>query len=260
MLDPTNNTVSGFATGINQPVDLKVAVDGSLYYLSIGSGAVFKVQFNGGAPPTITTHPANQSVMVGQSATFTVVATGTGTLSYQWQRNMVNIGTANSPTFNLPAAALTDSGAKFRCLVTNSFGTTTSNEATLTVSSPPPVVITEQNTDAAIGLDSVLMLRDPFLFTNTLNFSNDQRTRLMFFVRNVELLPNENMSSITVCAEDAQQNLFPMTVEFVGTVAGFDFTQLVVRVPDTLPTGQTFFVSVTLRGQTSNKARFTMRP
>ena len=82
----------------------------------------------------------------------------------------------------------------------------------------------------------------------------------MFFVRNVDLLPNENMSSITVRAEDAQLNQFPMTVEFVGKVAGFDFTQLVVRLPDNLPTGQTLFVSVTLRGQTSNKARFTMRP
>ena len=258
-LDPANNTVSGFATGINQPVDLKVAADGSLYYLSIGSGSVFKVQFSGGAPPTITTHPANQSVLVGQSATFTVVASGTGTLSYQWQRNMVNIGAATSPTFNLPAAALSDNGAKFRCLVTNSFGTTTSNEATLTVSSPPPIVITEENTDVAIALDSVLMLRDPFLFTNPLNFSSDQRTRFMFFVRNLDLLPNENSSSITIRAEDAQLNQFPLSLEFFGIVAGFDFTQLVVRLPDNLPTGQTLFVSVTLRGQTSNKARITMK-
>jgi hypothetical protein len=172
---------------------------------------------------------------------------------------MVNIGGATALTFNLQAAALADNGSKFRCLVTNSFGTTPSNEATLTVSSPPPVIITEQNTDIAIALDSVIWIRDPFLFTNTLNFSSDQRTRLMFFVRNVDLLPNENMSSITVRAEDAQLNQFPMTVEFVGKVAGFDFTQLVVRLPDNLPTGQTLFVSVTLRGQTSNKGRIRMR-
>ena len=45
VLDPANNTATGFATGINQPVDLKVGSDGSLYYLSIGAGAVFRVQF-----------------------------------------------------------------------------------------------------------------------------------------------------------------------------------------------------------------------
>jgi len=78
-------------------------------------------------------------------------------------------------------------------------------------------------------------------------------------VRNVDLQPNENISSITVWAEDAQLNQFPMTVEFVGTVAGFDFTQLIVRLPDNLPTGQTLFVSVIVRGQTSNKGRIRMR-
>src|SRR6266850_1586813 len=47
LLDPANNTATGFASGINQPVDLKVASDRSLYYLSIGAGAVFRVQFPG---------------------------------------------------------------------------------------------------------------------------------------------------------------------------------------------------------------------
>ena len=259
VLDPSNNTAAGFATGIGHPVDLKVGADGSLYYLSIDASSLFKIQFNAGAPPTITTHPSNQSVLVGEPASFTVGASGGGTLTYQWQKNMVNIGGATAATFNLPAAALADNGSKFRCLVTNSFGTTPSNEATLTVSSPPPVIITEANTDIAIALDSVIWIRDPFLFTNTLNLSSDQRTRLMFFVRNLDLQPNENLSSITVRAEDAQLNQFPMTVEFVGMVAGFDFTQLVVRLPDNLPTGQTLFVSVTLRGQTSNKGRIRMR-
>jgi glucose/arabinose dehydrogenase len=259
VFDPSNNTAAGFATGAGEPVDLKIATDGSLYYLSRTNKSLFKVQFNAGSPPTITGHPSNQSVLVGEAASFSVVATGTGTLTYQWQRNATNIGGATSPTFTLTAAALSDNGAKFRCLVTNSFGTATSNEATLTVSSPPPVIITEENTDIAVALDSVIWIRDPFLFTNTLNFSSDQRTRLMFFVRNVDLLPQENMSSITVRAEDAQLNQFLMTVEFVGKVAGFDFTQLVVRLPDNLPTGQTLFVSVTLRNQTSNKARIRMR-
>lgn len=259
VLDPSNNTASDFATGIAQPVDLKVAADGSLYYLSIGSGSLFTVRFNPGTAPAITTQPANQSVLVGKSASFTVGASGTPTLGFQWQRNMVNIGGANSATFTLPATALTDDGAKFRCVVTNSFGTATSNEATLTVTSLPPVIHTEQGTDIAIALDSVWMLRDPFFFTTTLNFSLDERTRLAFFVQNLELTPSENASAVTVRAEDAQMNIFSMTVEHVSTVAGFPFSQVVVRFPDNLPTGQSLFISVTLRGQTSNRARIRMR-
>ena len=44
LFDPAHNTASDFASGISAPVDLKVAADGTLYYLSIGSGAVFRIQ------------------------------------------------------------------------------------------------------------------------------------------------------------------------------------------------------------------------
>lgn len=258
VLDPANNTASGFASGITQPVDLKVAADGSLYYLAIGSSSLFRVQFSGSAP-AITTHPANQSVLIGESASFTVAVSGNPAPAFQWQRNMVNIGGANSATFTLNAAGLTDSGAKFRCVVTNAFGMATSNEATLTVTAPPPVIFTEQNTDIAIALDSVLMVRDPFPLTNMYNFSSDQRTRLMLFVLNLDLLPGENISAVTVRAEDAQLNIFPLTVEHVNKLVGFDFSQVVVRLPDNFPANQSLLVSVTFRGQTSNKARITMR-
>jgi glucose/arabinose dehydrogenase len=53
VLDPSDNTATLFATGINQPVDLKVADDGTLYYLSRGSSAVFRVQFP--SPPVLVT-------------------------------------------------------------------------------------------------------------------------------------------------------------------------------------------------------------
>lgn len=54
VLDPADNTVAGFATGIANPVDLKVSADGSLYYLARGAGAVFKVESNATSPdPTI---------------------------------------------------------------------------------------------------------------------------------------------------------------------------------------------------------------
>jgi hypothetical protein len=84
--------------------------------------------------PTITTQPASQTVTAGQTATFTVVASGTATMTYQWQKNSANISGATSASYTTPATATTDSGATFRVVVTNSVGSATSSSATLTVS------------------------------------------------------------------------------------------------------------------------------
>jgi hypothetical protein len=84
--------------------------------------------------PTITTQPANQTVTVGQAATFAVAAGGTAPLSYQWQKNGVNIGGATSAGYTTPATITADSGSTFAVVVTNTAGTVTSSAATLTVS------------------------------------------------------------------------------------------------------------------------------
>jgi hypothetical protein len=83
--------------------------------------------------PSITSQPANQTVTVGLTATFSVLAAGTAPLAYQWQKNSVNISGAMSSSYTTPATVLGDSGAKFRVIVTNSVTSATSNPATLTV-------------------------------------------------------------------------------------------------------------------------------
>jgi Immunoglobulin I-set domain len=83
--------------------------------------------------PSITTQPVNQTVSVGQSATFSVMATGTAPLSYQWQKNSANISGATAASYTTPATVSGDSGATFRVIVTNPVTSTTSNSATLTV-------------------------------------------------------------------------------------------------------------------------------
>ncbi|HEX8921987.1 MAG TPA: PQQ-dependent sugar dehydrogenase, partial [Pyrinomonadaceae bacterium] len=70
LLDPANNTASDFASGIASPVDLQIGTDGLLYYLARGSGAVFRINFPANQPPSISSHPASQSVTEGQSVTF----------------------------------------------------------------------------------------------------------------------------------------------------------------------------------------------
>ena len=173
LLDPATGTASNFASGIPQPVDLKVGADGSLYYLMRGSQSV-------------------------------------------------------------PASL-------FRVQVAQ------------------PVLLTEEGSDSAIALDSVSMVRDPFSLTSPF-FISTHRTRLMLFGVNLELLAGENASAVTARAEDGFQNIFPLTVEFVGQVPGFDWlTEVVVMLPDNTPSGQTIFVSVTLHGQTSNKVRVRMK-
>jgi len=88
-------------------------------------------------PPTITAEPANQTVNAGQMATFSVTASGTAPLSYQWQKNSVNINGATGSSYTTPAATSGDNGAKFDVVVTNSAGSQTSSMATLTVNAAP---------------------------------------------------------------------------------------------------------------------------
>ena len=175
--DPATGTAAGFATGIVQPVDLKVGTDGSLYYLAINgsNGFVSRVRFN-------------------------------------------------NPT------------------------------------TPAPQIVTEANTDSAVALDSVWLVRDPFTLTTPFNMSADGRTRVVLFVLNLDLQPGETVAAVTARAEDAALNVFPLTVESVREVPNFDWlTQVVVWLPNNTPAAQSLFVSVTYRGQTSNKARIRMR-
>jgi glucose/arabinose dehydrogenase len=132
--DPVTKTVSDFATTTTpHPVDIKVGPDGNLYYLSRGVGAVVKVTFTGSTAPSIQAQPVSQTVGIGESVTFDVTATGAGTLTYQWQRNGVNIAGATARSYTLASPALTDSGATFRVIVTGSSGSVTSSGAVLTV-------------------------------------------------------------------------------------------------------------------------------
>ena len=83
--------------------------------------------------PTITTQPAAQSVTAGQTASFTVEASGTAPLTYQWQKNSTDISGATSATYTTPATAIGDNGAQYSVVVFNGAGTATSKQATLTV-------------------------------------------------------------------------------------------------------------------------------
>lgn len=140
-------TVSPFATDVGTLSDIDLGTDGSLYYLRVGEGDLRRIRSV--APvggPSIDVGPQAQKVAVGSSATFSVQASGDGALTYQWQRDGKNIPGATGPAYTLPVTKLTDSGARFRVVVSNSAGSVTSGAATLTVGKPPVVTLTSPAT------------------------------------------------------------------------------------------------------------------
>jgi PKD repeat protein len=84
------------------------------------------------AATAITTQPSNQTVCAGANASFTVVATGSGTLTYQWQQGGVNIPGANAATFTITGVTAGAAG-NYTCVVTADCGNVTSTAAVLAV-------------------------------------------------------------------------------------------------------------------------------
>jgi hypothetical protein len=86
-----------------------------------------------GIPPAITSQPANATVRLGRRAKFSVIATGSLPLTYQWRKNDVDIPGATKPNYTTPPTTSGDNGALFSVTVTNSYGNVVSTEAVLTV-------------------------------------------------------------------------------------------------------------------------------
>jgi lysophospholipase L1-like esterase len=105
---------------------------GDMYYFD--NIVLAKTEGSTIAAPAITAHPQNQTVTAGQTGTFSVVATGTVPLTYQWQKNSANITGATGSSYTTASVSSGDNGSTYRVIVSNSLGSATSNSATLTVS------------------------------------------------------------------------------------------------------------------------------
>jgi len=107
--------------------------------------------------PSIGTQPQDARVIDGGTASFTVTASGTAPLSYQWQRNGSNIVGANQASYTTPALSLTDSGAKYQVLVSGPGGSASSNLAALTVT-PIALSISSQPKASSVADGGTLSL------------------------------------------------------------------------------------------------------
>lgn len=117
--------------------------------------------------PTITSQPASQTITAGQTATFSVSASGTAPLSFQWEKNGTAIGGATSSSYTTPAETTSDSGAQISVVVRNSAGSATSSGATLTVNAATPGALTPNLT--SLGFGNVIVSNSSVLGVNFTN-------------------------------------------------------------------------------------------
>ena len=184
-------------------------------------GAIVKVRFNSG-------------IVIGETATY----------PYRFMWEPLAAG-----TYTVSATAFDNKGAS-----------TTSRSVTFEIKAGPPQLLTDMDTSKLAVLESVTLLKEPFAVVPEHFFSSDQRTRLVLFGVNLELRPDENLSAITVQAEDSQQRKYLLPVETINRVPGFPWlSQVTVKLPDELQGIGDVWLSVSLRGVQSNKVPTKIR-
>ena len=153
--DTSGNPVPG-DHGVNNTLRYHYS-QGAEFYVDEPRGEFFAVAHvgTGSSLPVITQQAQNATVTAGQTATFSVTASG-GILTYQWQSKasggavFANIAGATGSSYTTPATQVSDSGTQFLCVVSNGSGPVSSNAVTLTVQLPPPPVITQQPQSATV--------------------------------------------------------------------------------------------------------------
>lgn len=154
-----NGHVSG-STSTNLTITSVQTNDAGSYQLVVtndyGSASSSPATLTILVPATITGQPTNQSVVLNSNASFTVTATGTGPLNYQWQFKGTNLADSGhisgttTATLNIANAQTNDVGS-YQVTVTNNYGAISSAAATLTILVPPSIVSSPTNRRVLVG-------------------------------------------------------------------------------------------------------------
>jgi hypothetical protein len=135
-----NGSLISGATGPILQISLVTGADAGAYTVtvsnaagSVTSGSANLIISSFTVPPVITAQPVKTSSIVGAATTFTVGASGSAPLSYQWLVGGTPIAGATAASFIIPSTKLADAGT-YSVVVTNPFGTATSVNAVLSVS------------------------------------------------------------------------------------------------------------------------------
>lgn len=244
--------------------------------------------------PNVTVSISDVSVHEGNSGTASAVFTVTTSAPHEKFIQMAYItanGTATAPgdyvaatggllflpgqvektiTITVNGDTDTEPNETFLVNLTNIFAATlVRGQATGTIvnddgaTAPLQLVIDASGPDViqAGALDSMLLLRDPFLVVNTLNVLNpgpDRNTRVHLFVRNLQLGAGETAASVVVKLVDSNNQSHDVPAEAVSLLQGTDLTQVTLRLPNALPTGKCI-VEVQAQGRSSNSGTFRIR-
>jgi hypothetical protein len=139
---------------IFQPAGNNVVYRARLHLFDKGGSGQYTITF--GEPtvlpalPVITTSPIAQTVCNGQPATLSVAATSTAPLSYQWRRDGLPITGQISPSIEILAASLADTGS-YDCVVSNARGGVASSSAQLTVTDSALITVQPFNRVVCTG-------------------------------------------------------------------------------------------------------------
>jgi glucose/arabinose dehydrogenase len=158
-LDPLDGQVAGtFATDIDRPLNFLAAADGTFYYLARAgmgggsmvdntaswNGTLWRIFHTGSGAPFLSVQPQPALVSAGEGVVFQAAASGVEPITWQWQRNGIDIPGADSPAYTLAATVPADSGALFRAIASNPHGADTSHTALLQVTNslrPEPLIL-----------------------------------------------------------------------------------------------------------------------
>lgn len=162
----------------------------------------------------------------------------------------------NRPDENNISSALTGLGAGEGLVVVPASNLVVAYESAPV--STTPVIYVEEGTNNAVALDSVTFAKGPFRLFNPINFSSDQRTRIILLTSNLGL-SQSNLSDPTVLVVELGGVNLP--VENVGSlsITGLSSSYVIVRLPDNTPTG-TQELKVKLRGVASDTRLLTISP
>jgi len=121
---------------------------------------------------------------------------------------------------------------------------------------PAPILISRDDSTRAIAFESVTREREPFNRIARVQFSADNKTRVMLFAKNLQLQPGETTTAVTADAEDVDHHIYPLAVEHVGTVPNQTWLMsIIVRLPDDLADVGDVLVRIRYRGLASNRVR-----